>query len=85
MDLENGLVGGGIVGALVALLWGVKKMLERSSCHSNSGCCQIDIARAVEEEMRQRTERDADRLVEMVVRSLKGGKLPYTTEPPAAW
>ena len=87
MDVGNGLVGGGIVGGLVALIWGIKKMLERSSCHSDSGCCKIDIDRMVEEHVRQRTERDADRMIELVIRNLKKENLveEKSEEPSEAW
>ena len=71
MDVETGLVGGGITAAIVALIYTLKKVVERSKCHSNSGCCEFDISRQVEEQVRQQTERDMGKMIELVVQKLK--------------
>ena len=71
MDVETGLVGGGITAAIVALIYTVKKVIERSKCHSNSGCCEFDISRQVEEQVRQQTERDMDKMIELVVKKFR--------------
>ena len=33
MDVETGLLGGGITAAVVALVYTIKKVVERSKCH----------------------------------------------------
>lgn len=71
MELTDGLAGGGITAAIVALIFAVKKLMERSSCHSDTSCCQLDIAAVVEEQVRQRTERDQQDLVELVLQRLQ--------------
>ena len=74
MEIEQGLVGGGITAAVVGLIYGVKKMMERSSCHSDTSCCQVDIAALVEDQVRQKTERDQGKLIEIVLGELRKGK-----------
>ena len=74
MDVETGLLGGGITAAVVALIYTLKKVVERSKCHSNSGCCELDIQRQVEEHYRQQTERDMGKLIDLVVKQLKEEK-----------
>ena len=71
MDVETGLLGSGITAAIVALIYTIKKVVERSKCHSNSGCCELDIQRQVEEQVRQQTERDMGKMIELVVKQLK--------------
>ena len=71
MDIETGLLGGGITAAIVGLIYTIKKVVERSKCHSKSGCCELDIQRQVEEQVRQQTERDMGKMVELVVKQLK--------------
>jgi uncharacterized protein YjaG (DUF416 family) len=71
MDVETGLLGGGITAAVVALVYTIKKVVERSKCHSNSGCCELDIQRQVEEQVRQATERDMGKMIELVVKKLR--------------
>ncbi len=70
MDFETGLAGGGITAAVVALIYGFKKLMERSSCHSDNSCCQVDIA-AIEEQVRQKPQRDQKDLVALVLLELK--------------
>ena len=67
MGFEESLAGGGLVAAVVGLIWALKKMMNRSSCQGHSGCCDIQIDRVKEELERTRTERDnVMRLLELV-------------------
>ena len=71
MDVETGLLGGGITAAIVALIYTLKRVIERSKCHSNSGCCELDITRQLEETVRQQTERDLDRIIALAVKKIR--------------
>ena len=67
MGFEESLAGGGLVAAVVGLIWGLRKMMNRSSCQGHSGCCDIQIDRVQEELERTKTERDnVMRLLELV-------------------
>ena len=45
-DLGTGILGGGLVGLLVASGYGLLKLLRRSKCASHTKCCDLDISRA---------------------------------------
>ena len=45
-DWSQTAAGAGITGALVALIYGVTKLVRRSKCASHTGCCTFDISRA---------------------------------------
>ena len=64
-DMNETLAGGGITAALLALLYGIKKMIQRSRCRSHNECCELDIER---ENERKETERAT--IVEMVLQKL---------------
>ena len=46
-SFETGALGSGIVAALVALVWGVTKILKRSRCQSHTKCCDFDVTRSL--------------------------------------
>ena len=58
MDLGSSVAGSGILAAVVGLLWGVRKMMQRSQCHSHSGCCDIQIDKLDQVLQKTKTERD---------------------------
>lgn len=62
--------GSGITAALVALIYGLSKLMRRTRCKSKTGCCDVDIARAESE----RTQRGNKEIVEMVLTELKKEK-----------
>ena len=80
MEFTDGLMGGTITAAIVGLVFAVKKLLERSSCSSDSKCCHLDIAAAVESEVRKNTQRDQKELVAMVLAELKKEESSTTYE-----
>ena len=52
MSSDNGwgntLAGASVTGGLVAVLYGVMKLVRRSRCASHTRCCDIDVARSQE-------------------------------------
>ena len=58
MDLGSSVAGSGILAAVVGLLWGVRKMMQRSQCHGHSGCCDIQIDKLDQVLEKTKTERD---------------------------
>ena len=69
-DFGTVAAGSGITAALVALIYGVSKLMRRSRCQSHTGCCDLDISRAESE----RTQRGNKQIVELVMTQLKKEK-----------
>ena len=72
MDLGSSVAGGTLTAAVVALIYGITKLMRRSQCQGHSGCCDIQIDR--EELERAQTERDdARQLVAVLMDRLNMG------------
>ena len=71
MDVGSSVAGSGILAAVIGLLWGVRRMMQRSQCEGHSGCCDISIDRAAEALEKTKTERDdAHALIKVLVAEL---------------
>ena len=57
MDFGATAAGGAVTAALVGLIYGAHKMLQRSRCASHTACCEFEVSRLQEELQRERTER----------------------------
>ena len=72
MDLGSSVAGSGILAAVVGLLWGVRKMMQRSQCEGHSGCCDITIDKAEEILEKTKTERDeANAIIKVLLAQLE--------------
>ena len=65
MDLGSSVAGGTLTAAVVALIYGISRLMRRSQCQGHSGCCDIQIDR--EELERAQTERDDARALVAVL------------------
>ena len=45
---EGALAGASLTGALVAVVYGLMRLIRRSRCASHTRCCDIDVARSQE-------------------------------------
>ena len=87
MDVGSSVAGSGILAAVIGLLWGVRKMMQRSQCQGHSGCCDIQIDRAVETLEKAKTERDEAQamikvlLAELGIRHKKIGESSESLPP----
>ena len=71
MDVGSSVAGSGILAAVIGLLWGIRRMMQRSQCEGHSGCCDISIDRAAEALEKTKTERDdAHALIKVLVAEL---------------
>ena len=57
MDFGATAAGGAVTAALVGLIYGVHKLMQRSRCASHTRCCDFEVTRLQEELHRERTER----------------------------
>ena len=53
---DGALAGAGRTGALIALMYGVMRLVRRSRCASHTRCCDIDVARSQEGTLRETRE-----------------------------
>ena len=65
-EFQTGMAANGLTAALIGLVYAVTRLFQRSKCHSNTACCEIDIERAE----REKTQRDHE-LVEIVIAQLR--------------
>ena len=73
MDIGTTVAGGGVTAAIVATIYGIHRLMQRSQCASHTKCCDIKIARVQEELDRTKTERDdAQAMLASLVRELRG-------------
>ena len=57
MDFGATAAGGALTAALVGLIYGVHKLMQRSRCASHTRCCDFEVTRLEQELERERTER----------------------------
>ena len=71
MDVGSSVAGSGILAAVIGLLWGVRRMMQRSQCEGHSGCCDIRIDKVAETLDRMKTERDeANAMIKILMAEL---------------
>ena len=77
----NTAVGASLTAALVALVYGIQKLVRRSRCASHTKCCELDIARS-------ETQRDKpavnEELILEVVKRLKDAQPALKKAPEGA-
>ena len=66
----NTAVGASLTAALVALVYGIQKLVRRSRCASHTKCCDLDIARS--ETQRDKPAVNEEIILEVVKRLQEG-------------
>jgi len=46
ISLENTVAGAGLTSVIIAVIWGLQKLIRRSRCASHTKCCDIEVARS---------------------------------------
>ena len=77
MDFGSSVAGSGLTAALIALIYGLSRILKRSQCSSHNNCCDFEITREQLEKVQ--TERDTHmELIKVLVEKLNKNEVSLT-------